>query len=50
MDTEIIYEYWDAELKHQSKKRLALLEQAIAQTGAIITDRHESKYFKEKLA
>ncbi len=50
MNTEIVYEYWDGELKHQSKRRLALLEQAIAQTNAIITDRHESKYFKGKLA
>lgn len=45
----IAWEYWDAELKNQSKKRLAGLEKAIAETGAIITDRHEDKYFEGKL-
>lgn len=47
MDTEIIYEYWDAELKNQSKRRLKLLELAISQTGAIVTDRYEDSFFKE---
>lgn len=41
------YEYWDAEVKHQSKKRMALLERAIAQTGAIVTDRYEWEIFKK---
>lgn len=50
MDKIILpHEYWDAELKNQSKKRLTGLEKAIATTGAIITDRHEDKYFKDKL-
>jgi hypothetical protein len=48
MDTEIVYEYWDAELKNQSKQQLATLELAIAQTGAAIID-HENKYFTGKL-
>jgi len=47
MDTEIIYEYWDAELRNQSKRRLKLLERAISQTGAIVTDRYEDSFFKE---
>lgn len=47
MDDNTVYEYWDAELKNQSKKRLAMLEQAISQTGAIITDRYEDKFFKD---
>lgn len=46
---DIVWEYWDAELKNQSKKRLASLEKAIAETGAIIVDRHENKYFEDKL-
>jgi hypothetical protein len=50
MDIDQSYEYWDAELKHQSKKRLALMEEAVFQTGAIITDRYENKYFKGRLA
>ena len=41
------YEYYDAELKNQSKRRLKMLQQAITQTGAIITDRDEDAYFKE---
>lgn len=50
MNADIIaWEYWDAELKNQSKKRLAGLEKAIAETGAIITNRHEDKYFEGKL-
>ena len=49
MDTEIVYEYWDAELKNQSKQQLATLELAIAQTGAAIIDQHENKYFTGKL-
>lgn len=49
MNTEIVCEYWDAELKDQSKRRLANLERAIAQTGAVITDRHEDEYFTGKL-
>lgn len=49
MNTEIVYEYWDAELKSQSKQRLATLERAISQTGAVITDQHEDKYFTGKL-
>jgi hypothetical protein len=48
-NTIIAYEYWDAELKNQSKKRLAGLDKAIAATGAFITDRHEDKYFEDKL-
>lgn len=35
MNTEIVYEYWDAELKDQFKRRLATLRQAIAQTMPI---------------
>jgi DNA polymerase III subunit epsilon len=38
MNTEIVYEYWDAELKNQSKQRLATLERAIAQTDGVILD------------
>lgn len=49
MNTKIIYEYWDAELKDQSKRQLASLEGAIAQTGVAITDQHEDKYFTGKL-
>jgi hypothetical protein len=49
MDTEIVYECWDAELKNQSKQRLEALELAIAQTGAVIIDQHENKYFTGKL-
>lgn len=45
----VAWEYWDAELKNQSKKRLTGLEKAITETGAIITDRHEDKYFEGKL-
>jgi hypothetical protein len=48
-NTIVAYEYWDAELKNQSKKRLAGLEKAITATGAIVTDRHEEKYFEGKL-
>lgn len=47
MNNNTACEYWDAELKTQSKKRLAMLEQAIKQTGAIITDRYEDKFFKD---
>lgn len=47
MNDNTAYEYWDAELKTQSKKRLAMLEQAISQTGAIITDRYEDEFFKD---
>ena len=47
MTAKVEYEYWDAELKTQSKRRLKLLERAIAQTGAIITDRYEDSFFKE---
>ncbi len=50
MNIDIIaWEYWDAELKNQSKKRLTGLEKAIAETGAIIVDRHEDKYIEGKL-
>lgn len=49
MNIEVVYEYWDAELKNQSKQRLAALERAIAQTGAVITDQDEDKYFTGKL-
>jgi hypothetical protein len=49
MDTEIVCEYWDAELKNQSKQQLATLELAITQTGAVIIDQHENKYFTGKL-
>lgn len=45
----IIWEYWDCELKNQSKKRLAMLEKAVIETGAVIVDRDESQYFKDKL-
>jgi hypothetical protein len=41
------YEFWDAELKNQSKRRMKLLEKAIAQTGTIVTDRYEDLFFKE---
>lgn len=50
MNTDnIVWEYWDAALKNQSKKRLTGLAKAIAETGAIITDRHEDKYFEGRL-
>lgn len=50
MDTDnIAWEYWDAKFKNQANKRLTGLEKAIAKTGAIITDRHENKYFEGKL-
>jgi len=47
LSMEAKYEYWDAELKNQSKRRLKLLELAISQTGAIVTDRYEDEFFKE---
>lgn len=47
MKDNIVYEYWDAELKNQSKRRLKLLEKAISQTEAIVTDRYEDSFFKE---
>lgn len=45
--SKIEYEYWDAELKNQSRRRLRLLEYAISQTGAIVTDRYEDSFFKD---
>jgi hypothetical protein len=47
MDNSTRYEYYDAELKNQSKRRLKMLKQAIAQTKATITDRDEDVCFKE---
>lgn len=44
---KVEYEYWDAELRDQSKRRLKLLERAISQTGAIVTDRYEDSFFNE---
>lgn len=44
---KVEYEYWDAELKNQSKRRLKLLERAISQTGAIVTNRYEDSFFKD---
>jgi hypothetical protein len=41
------YEFWEAELKDQSKKRLALLDRAIAKTGSAITDRDEDIIFTD---
>lgn len=42
-------EYWDLEMKNQSKKRVALVNAAIAEFGAIVHDRYEEKYFKGNL-
>lgn len=47
MDGEIIYEFWDAELKNQSKERMKRLDRAIAQTGAIVVDRDECVIFED---
>ena len=44
---KVEYEYWDAELKTQSKRQMKLLERAISQTGAIVTDRYEDSFFKD---
>lgn len=44
---KVEYEYWDAELKNQSKRRLKLLKRAISQPGAIVTDRYEDSFFKD---
>lgn len=45
-----IREYWDAELKHQSKSRLKALQEGLLVCGGIIHNQYESKYFKGKLA
>lgn len=47
MDSKIVYEFWEAELKNQSKERMKRLDRAIAQTNAIIVDRDECIIFEE---
>lgn len=41
-------QYWDLELKNQSKKRMQLVNAAIAQFDAIVHDRYGEKYFSGK--
>jgi hypothetical protein len=42
------WQYWDLEMKSQSKRKVALVNAAIEKFGAIVHDRYEEKYFTGK--
>jgi hypothetical protein len=50
MSTTEKREYWDIDLKNQSRKRLQIFQAGMQKFGGIIHDSYEDKYFSGKLA
>ena len=46
---KIVFEYWDAELKTQSKTLLLMLNKALAETGATVISKKECILFEGRL-